>query len=268
MKNQAIVSAKEVKEFIVKNRLTPLKLSKRLGITEDRAKNYLNQALKQIEFDEQLNNSNNSYMNHEGKEKKKAVDMMVNAILKFPLPKGTIVSLPSFTCRIEKLIMAKLKSLDKFRFIGYEYVLETFFELCKTISTEKLNISAIFGSIGEAIMKGVENEFAHLILDYCGVLDTFAVEIEHVIKNNLLQVNGTMSVTLSKIGIQNDKGIIGEIFKSMPKELFGDSLKQTELGVKLFFNKIINKNYEIEKFHNYQDKGKMAMMLIIVRRVA
>lgn len=209
-----------------------------------------------------------NFKNVKGLNKDKARELMVNAI---KIKTGTILTLPYKKAIIEKMILEKISK--KINFIGYEYKREVFWELCKTIGNEKLPISPIFGSIGEAIFKAEPNQYSNLLLDYCGVLDTFAKEIEHAIKNNIIQVGGMMAITLSKIGILNEYGVIGEIFRSMPKEMFKSDIGETELGVKLFFNKILTNNYNVETVFNYSDmkengeKG-MAMILIIIRRNA
>jgi len=207
-----------------------------------------------------------SFTNAYGANKTQARKLIVSRIInKF----GVILTLPYKFAILEKMILSKLSK--KIKFVGYEYKKDIFYELCSLIGAERLPISAVYGSISEAIYKAKEDEFSNLILDYCGVLDTFANEIEYAIKNNIMQVNGVLCLTLSKIGLQNNNGIIGEIFRTIPKERFGSSLGETELGVMLFLNKILTSNYEVTDVFNYHDdkedgtKG-MAMILVIIRR--
>lgn len=206
-----------------------------------------------------------TFSNTNGANKNTARNLIINYIKKG----GTILTLPYKFATLEKMILNKISK--KFKFIGYEYKKDVFYDLCSLIGAERLPISAIFGSISEAIYKAKENEFSNLILDYCGVLDTFAQEIEFAVKNNITEVRGCIAITLSKIGLQNSNGIIGEIFKTIPRDKFNSNLGETELGVMLFLNKILTSNYEVVEVFNYHDdkedgtKG-MAMILVIIRR--
>jgi hypothetical protein len=204
------------------------------------------------------------FKNAKGVNKQKARELMVKAVRTV----GTILTLPFEEAIIEKMILKIHKKMD---FLAYECEREVFWNLYKTIGTQKLPMTAIFGKIGKAIFSAEENQYSNLILDYCGVLDTFAKEIEYAIKNNIVQKNGIIAVTLSKIGLQNENGIIGEIFRKTPYEFYNTTLSQTELGVKLFFNNIMSKEYEMETVFNYSDKkdngnNGMAMILVIIRR--
>ena len=184
---------------------------------------------------------------------------------------GLTLTLPWKEAILEKKMLKMLSK--KMRFLAYEKNKNVYFELCKLIGEERLPISAILGNIGDAIFAAKEDEFSNIMLDYCGVLDTFADEIEYAIKNNIMQVNGLMAITLSKIGLRNSQGIIGEIFKIMPKKLFNSELGETELGCKLFLNKVLTKNYEVIDVKNYYDTKEdgtrgMAMICLLIRRIA
>jgi hypothetical protein len=184
---------------------------------------------------------------------------------------GTTLTLPYKKAKMEKLMLKMLSK--KMNFIGYEKDKNVYYELCKLIGEERLPITAIPGNIGDAIFKAKEDEFSNLILDYCGVLDSFADEIEYAIKNNIMQVNGLMAITLSKIGLRNNTGVIGEIFRTIPMEMFNSELGQTELGCKLFLNKILTKNYKVIDVKNYHDDKEdgtrgMAMICLLIRRIA
>lgn len=208
----------------------------------------------------------NTYANHEGIRKQEAREKMVNAIASVDSPVGVIPTLPSFTCKLESLILEKIGR--GISFIGCERDFDTFHKMVNTIAesqTLKRTIVPRFGEIGEVIFNAKKDDFAHLILDYCGTINSFHKEIEYAIQNDLVQVNGTLSITLSKNGIGNNVGIVGELLRQFPQGCFGDD-KETEMGVKLFLNKVMKPNYKVETFFNYYDSSPM--MLIIVKRIA
>ena len=210
--------------------------------------------------------SKNTYGNHEGVYKQEAREKMVNAIASVDSPIGVIPTLPSFTCKLESLILSRIGR--GISFIGCERDFDTFHKMVNTIAentTLKRTIVPRFGEIGEVIFNAKKDDFAHLILDYCGTINSFHKEIEYAIQNDLVKVNGTLSITLSKNGIGNNVGIVGELLRQFPEGCFNGE-KETEIGVKLFFNKVMKPNYKVELFFNYYDSSPM--MLIIVRRIS
>lgn len=221
----------------------------------------------------------NTYSNADGVYKQQAREKMIEACK----VQGITPTLPFSSCELEKQFLAKKgKGFD---FIGCERDLDTFGDMVNTIREDKVLKKAItpyFGLIGDLLKNANENEYANIILDYCGVLDTFKDEIKDVIDRDLMQVGGAMCVTLSKMGISNKDGIVGDIMKQFPVGMFGE-MSDTELATKLYFHKILKDGYSIEEFFSYQDevkdengqpvlkkngavKKKMPMMLIIVRR--
>jgi hypothetical protein len=217
-----------------------------------------------IQQEKKLAKEKNTYNNHEGFFKQEARDKMTNAIKEGPI--GVVPSLPSYTGKLELQI---LDSIGKgFEFIGCERDFDTFHKLVNTIAENpKLRkfLKPRFCEIGEVIFNAKSDDFAHLILDYCGTINSFHKEIEYAIQNDLVKVNGTIAITLSKNGIGNNVGIVGELLRQFPQGCFGDD-KETEMGVKLFLNKVMKPNYKVETFFNYYDSSPM--MLIIIRRLS
>jgi len=222
----------------------------------------------------------NSFSNSDGVEKSKARVIIMRAIMK-GVNKGTILSLPFHTCTLEALINSQNELFD---FIGCEIDSKTFIAMENKIAHTNLPIKAYEGTIGSQIENATANTFAHLMLDYCGTINTFHKEIELGMKKNIMQVGGAMCVTVSKEGRQNNIGKLGEILSQFPKGTF-EGL-ETELATKLYFRDLVrdNPNYELETIFNYQDvkkdengqpimrknntpSKKMPMMLFIIRRV-
>jgi len=285
----------EIQSFILKNYLVKTKeeMISDLQVTKQKfggnmatlkKHNKINKlALKSLELMRDINSDytsiENKYSNADGVKKQSARIKMMRGI-KDSGVKGIIPTLPYKTCTLQQLIDGMANGNT---FIGCERDEATYNAMVDTINTYSLPIEAYHGLIGDMLYGKKEDSYAHLILDYCGVLDTFANEIKYAMDNKLIQVGGTIAVTLSKIGIGNKNGIVGELLSKFPKGMFGD-INDTELGAKLFFNSLLGDNYEIEEFYNYQDvkkdangqpilnaKGieikKMPMMLIRIKRV-
>lgn len=219
-----------------------------------------------VEQEKKIVKEKNTYSNHEGFYKQEARNKMINAIGQVDSPMGVVPTLPSYTGKLELQILDNIgRGLE---FIGCERDFDTFHKLVNTIAENpKLRkfLKPRFCEIGEVIFNAKTDDFAHLILDYCGTINSFHKEIEYAIQNDLVKVNGTISITLSKNGIGNNVGIVGELLRQFPQGCFGDD-KETEMGVKLFLNKVMKPNYKVETFFNYYDSSPM--MLIIVRRIA
>lgn len=219
-----------------------------------------------VEQEKRVAKEKNTYANHGGFYKQQARDLMENAIRQIGSPMGVVPTLPSYTGKLELQILNSIgRGLE---FIGCERDFDTFHKLVNTIAENpklRKSLKPYFGEIGNIIFNAKTDDFAHLILDYCGTINTFHKEIEYAIQNDLVKLNGTISITLSKNGFKNNFGIVGELLRQFPKGCFGED-KETEMGVKLFLNKVMKSNYKVETFFNYYDSSPM--MLIIVRRVA
>lgn len=215
---------------------------------------------------ERKQKNKNTYDNHGGSFKQEARDKMVDAISRVDSPMGTVLTLPSFTCALELQLLNRIGR--GINFIGCERDFDTFHKMVNKIAEErrlKNTIVPRFGEIGDTIYNSKENQFAHLILDYCGTINTFHKEIEYAIQNDLVQVGGTISITVSKNGLGNNTGIVGDLLRQFPEGTFSGE-KETEMGIKLFLNKVMKANYRVETFFNYCDTS--AMVLVIVRRIS
>jgi hypothetical protein len=215
-----------------------------------------------IEF-EKRKKAKGEFNNHGGANKQIARDIMTEYVTNGTL--GKVLSLPSHTAKLELQILDKISSgLD---FIACERELDVFHKLVGTILNNKKlkkSVKPTFGEIGDVIYNSKSDEYAHMILDYCGTINTFHKEIEFAVKHDILKLNGTMSITLSKIGLGNSKGIIGELLSQFPADCFTNE-KQTDIGIKLFLNKILKSNYKVEKIFNYCDTSPM--VLIVIKRI-
>ncbi len=217
---------------------------------------------------------NNNYPNEKGKNKDKGRtkihDYTTNIGLTLCLPHEKAIMEMGL---IERVKQNNPKLLKDLRFEGYETNDETFFKACSFIGANRLPISMNQGSISQAIYKATPNYYANLYLDYCRTINAHADEIKYAVDNDIMQIDGIMATTFSRVRTNLKSGILADIFKTVDYSLFGSDQCQTELGIKLFFSKILNERYKLELTYNYRDvdeNGKMTqpMMLVIIRRIA
>lgn len=213
-------------------------------------------------YDKIKKDSKNTYHNHEGENKQTAREKMVKAIVDSGVF-GIVPTLPNTEWTIEKMIDNQTKGNS---FIGVERDLATYKKMkanLKALKKQGLFGSTLHGDIAQVIYGKNESTYAHVILDYCGNLVTFKNEINHVIQNNILAVNGIMAVTFSK----PIRGIDNESLKllGLAPTNNTDTRCDSDRAIEAYFNKITGFTHKVEEFFYYRDTYPMT--LVIIKRV-
>lgn len=205
-----------------------------------------------------------------GKNKQIARLQMVNAIAESNTSKGTIVTLPNTRWAIEELIINKVS--NRFKFLGVECHGPTFDKMVDTMRLNKWRFDTYYGKLAEIVLNSKENSFSHVIADYCGQLHKQAKELRYALENNIVEVDGTISITLNARigkgpGLKFEKQFI-KGFGKRPKKLV-----RCEWQLRCFVG-TYGKNFEIETVFEYKDAKKKNdkrsganMILMIVRRI-
>ena len=206
-------------------------------------------------------------MSSDNLNKDKARQYIFNAILLSGLHNGNLLTLPCNTWKIEENLLNNLS--DKFKILGVEFDKKVYIKSGrKLFKTPTLfnNCSLINGTIGEQIFKSSENEFAHLILDYCGGFSTYAKEITFAMREKIVQVGGTISMTFSERAL-------GDYGRAILDTFGGDGEYKSVTAFKHFINgvnMVLDSNYSIETSYRYKggEKGKKGdnMVLFIIKR--
>jgi hypothetical protein len=224
---------------------------------------------KSISIVEQVSN----FPNIKGEHKDEAREKIVSEIKKSGLKYGKILTLPASEFKIEKTIFDEVS--QKFSYVGVEKEKDEFFKLLHNLAVKQFVMTPIYGSISEQIFKAKEDDFSHLILDYCGQLDSFAKEIIYAIQNNIVAKNGTIAITLNRrITLASGYSFSDTIYSDM---LGLRNIKEVEKGnlvrvaLNIFLERICGLNYAIIDTFEYCDmKGKKKgsnMVLAIVKRL-
>lgn len=217
--------------------------------------NSINKAYKQAQ-------NKASFVNDKGVNKQIARDVMVNAIKQSDTTKGLILTLPFIHCLIERQILAEVSK--KYSFLGCEQEPDVYNKMLMTIAKNNLPISTHKGTIGEKIRQAKANEYSHLILDYCGQLGTTHEDIRIAMLNNIVEINGTIAITLNKRITPKTEEIYELMERLNPQT--DKTISRSEHCLKTLINRIGGFNYAIESTLNYHDTANM--ILVIVRRIA
>jgi hypothetical protein len=118
-----------------------------------------------------------------------------------------------FVCFLIKIRKEISKS---FYFLACERNKSVFEQMVKSANEANLPMFFRPGDLSDAIYASTNDNYSHIILDYCGCLTTFKEEIEYIVKNNIVKVGGTIITTVLKA---RDEEIIKSTgIKSAPKE--------------------------------------------------
>jgi len=218
-----------------------------------------------------------TYSNHDGLYKDTARWKIVEAIKEGKLHNRRILSLPADNCIIEGYLFDRVSK--RIQFVLCEKNEQVYKKLLMNIVSSKTKIphSILSGSIGDEIYRSRENDYTDLILDYCGQIGSYHKEIEHAIKNNVVCVGGTISITLNKrisggIGGGYNMEFIEEMEKLNPNFDKKEGENRTEPAVMTFLNRVCGMNYRIVEKYSYRDDGddkkRSPMILVIIRRVS
>lgn len=207
------------------------------------------------------------YKNHDGENKHLARNKMINAIVKGGLLMGKILSLPAEFCKLELRILQEVS--NKFVFDLCEHDTEVYSRLLRNVLENNILTTSIQRcEISEIIDKARQDEYSHLILDYCGNFNTHHLELDRAMTNKIVKVGGIIAMTFS----QRDTNcfILNEMNRINPPK---NGETRTFSAVKTFVDLVCEKidangsekHYEVEKPFSYHDSSPM--MLLIIKRI-
>lgn len=210
-----------------------------------------------------------SFKNHNGEGKNFVREFVSDCISKSVGRNPKILTLPCDQWIWEKLLLTKRPDC---KFVGVEYDSKVFNQMVKTYTKSpelKKSVLSLHNSdMCEVISRSHTDEFSHMILDYCGIINTFQPEIKDVLDRDLVKVNGYISITLSLTDRRNNDSDreISNILNTIPLNIFGENdMNINEFCTRLSItNMIMNTNgrYKIDEIINYNDTSKMIIFLI------
>lgn len=161
---------------------------------------------------------------------------------------GLVLTLSWIKCIVEGQIYA---NFPKLQFLSCELHRPTFLKLENEIKTRGLKymLEPLRCEIGRIIRISAKDTYSHLLLDYCGHLNSFKEEIGIAIKNKIVQKDGIIWIT---VVARSGKGFKGFDTKQELRNL-------VELSG--------GKDYKVEHIVNYRDTDKAPMTTAIIRRI-
>lgn len=213
------------------------------------------------------------FNNYNGNGKQIARDKICSYICNNHYPGDLVVSLPASKWLIEKEL---LKRKSTFKFIGVEKDKKTFLEMLDTLNKDKLLSSAIqtlhYGKIEDIITSQLDlkKEFAHIILDYCGTIDSAYYTLRYIMEYDKVKVNGITALTVTKInrGLSNESHISNQIISNIGNmSLYTDS----EYSTRFLIDHLLydNLRYKLEEVYEYKDsKQGFPMIVFIIKRIS
>jgi hypothetical protein len=214
------------------------------------------------------------YSNGNGEKKAEARKFIIDAVKLNPFNEQRILSLPADNYTLETLLFKYVDKHIKFDVCERDTkIYNNLLDKLRTLPKSKKPTSIYRGDIGDVINEAKENKYTHIVLDYCGQVGTFANEIKTAIDNNIVQLNGTISMTFCK----RASGSHNLQFVKKMLRLSGKVKKLTEINncetdiekaIFTYLRIVCKDNYAIEKQFAYKDKEKSSMVLFIIRRLS
>jgi hypothetical protein len=124
--------------------------------------------------------------------------------------------------------------------------------------------SMAFGDVCDVISQYPSNSFAHINMDFCGVLPTQAKSVAYAIDNNLVQVGGYLFLTFTQRVRKVVKGDYALIFNTYRK------MNNTKMTDSDFANNQLLKDLMTDKFTLVEKipyKTKSPMVFYAIKRV-
>ena len=208
--------------------------------------------------------TNNTYNKDETKHKGKQVarQLTIDKITQSNLS-GLVATLMETKTYIEKSLLSHYPDM---RFLAIERNEKTYNQLKVLVKNESLPIDVELGNMSSFLYGVEENHYAHLLLDYCGILPTIHKELKYTIQNKIVCVGGVIAITIMKpLRFSNDK-IIDTLngFKVKKNNFEGDNRTDIDRSIERYFYSLCGFDYEIELF-SYFDSSPM--MLILLKRL-
>ncbi len=203
-----------------------------------------------------------NYNNEQGENKKEERNVIAEYVANSGVV-GLIPSLPFITWEIERKINGMVAGNH---FIGVNRVINTYEKSKNYVKQNALkNCTPYNGNMADLIYNRDANTFAHYILDYCCQLPTAMKQVEYIVNNDLVVVNGLLLMTFG-LPIRNSK--YGDRIKEFSNYNNNNEKENRGLSDKAlenYFVNLVGKNYKILEFYYYYDS--YPMVLVVIKRI-
>jgi len=202
------------------------------------------------------------FTNQVGENKNVARNKMVNAIANSGIKKGKVLTLPHTEWTIERMISQYVSKV--FNYVAVERNFEDYVTMKLNSKQYGQKNECYEGSISDKIIPMGVDSYSHMLLDYCGLLETNKNDILHALTNNLVVNGGTIAVTVLKARCSSPSVVKTNRLKA---KWTGETIKDTDNAsyIKTFFELVAAiTDFEVIESLEYYDSAPM--MLTILRR--
>ena len=203
-----------------------------------------------------------NYNNEQGENKKEERNVIAEYVANSGVV-GLIPSLPFITWEIERKINDMVEGNH---FIGVNRVINTYEKSKNYVKQNGLkNCTPYNGYMADLIYDKDADTFAHYILDYCCQLPTAMKQVEYIVHNDLVVVNGLLLMTF---GLPIRSGKYADRVKEFSNYNNNNEKENRGLSDKAlenYFVNLVGKNYKILEFYYYHDT--YPMVLVVIKRI-
>jgi hypothetical protein len=201
------------------------------------------------------------FSNFNGDGKLGARERTFNAVKLSKFRCGKIATLPSTEWKMERSINQISK---RFNYIACENNLEYFKKMVAKSDWYGTKNECHQTPIADLIFQAKEDEYSHLLLDYCGRIETFQKEIKYACENNIVKKGGVIAVTLFKT--RSNAPIISKL-NQLHSDMTGQHIKMNdnENAIKMFFH-CLSAMTEFEVVEEFTYNDGSPMILVILKR--
>lgn len=176
---------------------------------------------------------------------------------------GVIPCLPHIDC-LGEVAINKLTDKNTYVGIGNKELVVEAMKLKKELLG--LSMETYYGDMLSYLQQFNSTSFAHINMDFCGVMPIRIYSVVHAIENNLVPIGGYLFLTFERIVRMAKKGYYAEIW-NMFKELKPSYLDmpKSDFANYMLLNMVIGDKYELVKEEKYQ--SGVPMVFYAIKRI-
>ncbi len=181
------------------------------------------------------------------------------------LKSGVVGKCFSFSHKKAELEQVILKDMPDMTFLSVDKDKGIIKEMKRTKKLLNLPLDIHCANAIEVLRKVEPNELAHAFLDFCCQLHSASMEIKQVLDNDLVKVNGTIAITVSKTVRVDSKGYWFDLWKNFTEitsNQIEDNRTTSDVANLMTLLVIMNERYTIREVFNYRDTSPMTLFIL------
>jgi len=176
---------------------------------------------------------------------------------------GVIPCLPHIDC-LGEVAINKLTDQNTYVGIGNDKLVVEAMDLSKELLG--LPMECFYGDMFDFLSQYTSTSFAHIIMDFCGVMPKQMKSVAYAIENDLVPIGGYLFLTFQRSVRIAKKGYYAEVFKMFTKlkPAYCDSPK-SDFANDMLLKMVMANKYELVKEITYQ--SGVPMIFYAIKRI-